>query len=133
MIQHTFDERGRVLTISLRGMVTGREFSKLTSALFRARPDMFEYYCIVDLTDYRGEISYSDLNSLQQLFAERPRPDAKVLPAWIVTRDANFHFWATALDAQLPGRTHHVVPSLEAAFVNIAELKKLDAGGEATG
>ncbi len=133
MIDHSFDDQGRVLMVSLRGMVRGRDFSKLTSALYRAHPDMFEYYTIVDLTGYEGDISYSDLDSLQRSYAERPQPAGAVRPSWIVTPDANFHFWATALDAQLPGRIHHVVPSLEDAFTQIAELRKMEPMGEGEG
>ena len=126
MIEHTFDDQTGVLMIALHGMVKGREFSKLTCALFRARPDMFEYYCIVDLSDYQGDISYSDMNPLQEMFSERPQPGGVVRPAWIVTPDANFHFWATALDAQLPGRIHHVVPRLDDAFAGIADQRMSD-------
>lgn len=127
-IRHATDDDRRLLVLALSGPVGGNEFRAFAGDLYGSRPELFDYACILDLLEYEGDISYADLNPLQQAYAERPKSDIS-RPGFIVTSDPHFHFWAAALDAQFPGRKHYVVASLEAAFSRLDGLRKPQTDG----
>jgi hypothetical protein len=122
-IRHTIDADRRLVVIVLSGPVTGNQFKEFASNLYGSRAELFDYECILDLLEYQGDISYADLDPLQQNYAERPEGEASSRAGFIVTLDPNFHFWAAALDAQFPGRKHYVVASLEEAFSRLEERR----------
>ena len=128
-IRHTIDDDRRLLVIGLSGPVTGNELQAFAQELYGSRAELFDYECVVDLREYRGDISYSDLNPLQDVYAARPEGEASSRAGFIVTSDPNFQFWAAALDAQFPGRKHYVVASLEEAFSRLEGRRKMQAGG----
>jgi hypothetical protein len=128
-IRHTIDDARRLLVITLSGVVTSHEFTAFVGDLYGDRTELFDYECISDLSDYEGDVSYSDLNPLQQIYAARPERDAPSRPGIIVTLDPNFHLWASALDAQFSGRKHYIAPSLEEAFSRLDGLRTAQVDG----
>lgn len=122
-IRHSIDEAHRVLLITIAGPVTGPDFVAYTSRLYGERADLFAYDCVVDLREYDGDIGYADLDGLQMMYAQATPGAGSERPGFIVTSDPNFHLWASALDAQFPGRKHYVTSSLEAAFAGLERLR----------
>lgn len=127
-MHYSVDDDRRILNITLSGTVSGRQFQAFSCDLYGGRLELFEYDCVLDLLEYEGDISYADLNPLQQIYLRQPAQDAGPHPGFIVTLDPNFHFWATALDEQFPGRKHYVAASLEEAFAGLEELRKRGQG-----
>jgi hypothetical protein len=125
-IQHAVDEERRTLLIVLSGTVRGQEFIEFGSKLYGARPELFDYACIIDLLNYEGDIGYAHLNPLQQMYTPPPDPQAGSRPGYIVTLDPHFHLWASALDQQFPGRKHYVVPTLAEAFRRLERLRQVE-------
>jgi hypothetical protein len=132
-IHHTIDDARRILIIELSGIITGHSFSVFICKLYSDRPELFDYACVLDQLQYEGDVSYADLNPLEQIYAERPEVDPSSKPGFIITSDPNFHFWATALDEQFPGRKHYVVASREEAFSRLGEMWNMETGGPSGG
>jgi hypothetical protein len=122
-IRHTINDADRILLITLSGDVGGQAFSAFVCDLYGRRPELFEYRCITDMLDYRGELGNADLTALQALYAAGRRSDGGLIASIILTRDPHFHFWATALDAQFPGRRHTLASSLEEALTRLGDLQ----------
>jgi hypothetical protein len=126
-IHHAIDEKARILLIAFSGTVSSQEFVAFSSQLYGAHPELFDYACILDLLEYEGDVGYTALNPLQQMYTPPTDPQACSRPGFIVTHDPNFHLWAAALDQQFPGRKHNVVPSLEEAFSRLERLRRVQA------
>jgi hypothetical protein len=75
-IRHRVDDDRRLLVIGLSGPVTGKELQAFAQELYGSRAELFDYECVVDLLEYRGDISFSDLNPLQEVYAARPEGEA---------------------------------------------------------
>jgi hypothetical protein len=120
-IWHMIDDERRLLVVTLTGPVTGSEVRVFGDNLYGSRPELFDYECITNLLEYSGDIEFSDLNPLQEIYPGRPADQAR--SGVIVTLDPHFHFWAAALDAQFPGRKHYVAASLEGAFARLEALR----------
>ncbi len=119
-IRYAVDDARGLLLPTLEGSVSGQAFRRFSEDLYGNRPDLFAYATILDLRAYTGDITHADLRPLLDLYAARPGPSRDVCRGLIVTTDPNFHYWASALDARVPGRTHQVVESLEQAFAELA-------------
>ena len=119
-IRHAIDDDRGLLLLTLEGSVSGQAFRRFSEDLYGSRPDLFAYATILDLRAYTGDITHADLQPLLDLYAARPGPSRDVSAGLIVTTDPNFRYWASALDALFPGRTHQVVESLEIAFARLS-------------
>ena len=126
-IRHAIDDERRTLLIVFSGTVSGPEFVAFGSELYGARPELFDYACILDLLDYEGDVGYADLNPLQQMYDPPAEPQSCQRPGFIVTLDPNFEFWAAALDQQFPGRKHYIVSSMAEAFSKLERLRRQTA------
>ena len=126
-MNYTIDDDRRLLTITLSGTVAGREFARFARDLYDSRPELFDYDCISDLLAFEGDVASADLDLVHELYAAQPERSGPARPGVFVTLDSNFHLWASALDAQFPGRKHYVATSLEGAFL------RLDMHGQAAG
>jgi hypothetical protein len=127
-IWHMIDDERRLLVVTLTGPVTGGEVRTFGANLYGPRPELFDYECITNLLEYSGDVDYSDLNPLQEIYPGPPASEAAARSGVIVTLDPHFHFWAAALDAQFPGRKHYIAASLEGAFGRLAALRAGQAG-----
>ena len=126
-IRHAIDEERRTLLLVFSGTVSGPEFMAFSAELYGARPELFDYACILDLLDYEGDVGYAHLNPLQKMYEAPPQPEACQRPGFIVTHDPNFHLWAAALDQQFPGRKHYIVATLAEAFSSLERLRRRTA------
>ena len=123
-ISHHIDESDRILHIRFAGTVSGTRFRTFASELYGARPDLFDFACILDLLQFEGDVSYADLVPLQANYAKARDHSAPTRPGFIVTTDPNFHFWAAALDEQFPGRKHYLAPSMAEALSRLDKLRR---------